>query len=60
MPSAKTMRLTLGRPLRRPESAKDAANELMDDMGWVVSSPKTAAEWSLIHEAMEKARRGKI
>ncbi len=54
------MRLTLGRPLRRPESAKDAANELMDDMGWVVSSPKTAAEWSLIHEAMEKARRGKI
>ena len=35
-----------------------AANELMDEMGWVVSSPNTAAEWSLIYEVMEKARRG--
>ena len=23
----------------------DAANELMDEMSWVVSSPNTAAEW---------------
>ena len=37
----------------------DAANELMDEMGWVVSSPSTMAEWSLIYEVMEKARRGK-
>ena len=36
----------------------DAANELMNEMGWVVSSPNTMAEWSLIYEAMEKARRG--
>ena len=37
----------------------DAANALMDEMGWLVSSPNTMAEWSLIYEAMEKARRGK-
>ena len=36
----------------------DAANELMNEMGWVVSSPNTMAEWSLIYEAMEKARKG--
>ena len=36
----------------------DAANELMDEMGWVVSSPNTMAEWSLIYEVMEKARKG--
>ena len=36
----------------------DAANALMDKMGWVVSSPNTMAEWSIIYEAMEKARRG--
>ena len=35
-----------------------AANELMDEMGWLVSSPNTMAEWSLIYEAMEKARQG--
>ena len=36
----------------------DAANALMDEMGWLVSSPNTMAEWSLIYEAMEKARKG--
>ena len=36
----------------------DAANELKDEMGWMVSSPNTMAEWSLIYEAMEKARKG--
>ena len=36
----------------------DAANELMEGMGWVVSNPNTMAVWSLIYEAMEKARRG--
>ena len=36
----------------------DAANELMDEMGWLVSSPNTMAEWSLIYEVMEKARQG--
>ena len=34
------------------------ANELMNEMGWMVSSPNTMAEWSLIYEAMEKARQG--
>ncbi len=36
----------------------DAANALMDEMGWLVSSPNTMAEWSLIYEVMEKARKG--
>ncbi len=36
----------------------DAANALMDEMGWLVSSPNTMAEWSIIYEAMEKARKG--
>ena len=36
----------------------DAANELMDEMGCVVSSPNTMVEWSLIYEVMEKARKG--
>ena len=34
----------------------EAANAVCQEMGWVISSPKTAAEWSLIYEAMEKAR----
>ena len=38
----------------------DAANALMDEMGWVVSSPNTMAEWSIIYEAMEKARKDSI
>ena len=36
----------------------DAANELMDEMGWLVSSPNTMAKWSLIYEVMEKASQG--
>ena len=36
----------------------DAANALMDEMRWVVSSQNTMAEWPLIYEVMEKARRG--
>ena len=35
----------------------DAANALMDEMGWLVSSPSTMAEWSLFYVAMEKARK---
>ena len=34
----------------------EAANAVCKEMGWVVSSPKTAAEWGLIYEAMEKAK----
>ena len=36
----------------------DAANQVMDEFGWTVSSPRPSAEWSIIYEAMEKARRG--
>ena len=36
----------------------DAANALMDEIEWMVSSPNTMAEWSLIYEILEKARKG--
>ena len=35
----------------------EAANQIMDEFGWTVSSPRTCAEWSIIYEAMEKARK---
>ena len=36
----------------------EAANQVMAEFGWTVSSPRTCAEWSIIYEAMEKARKG--